>query len=112
MLRASCRKWYAGLLKHPEQLNDDQRRCIGFLEGSLSGIVWADCGVGKTVSAETALKNLIDRFDVRRVLVVGPRLVAERVWGAEAGEWSHLAGLRVVRVVGTEKQRLRALEQD
>lgn len=72
-------------------------------------MLWADVGTGKTVSTLTALLHLIDRFDVSRILVVGPRLVAERVWAAEVAEWAHLSGLRVRRIVGTPEQRLAAL---
>lgn len=71
-----------------------------------------DVGTGKTVVLLTILKRLIDSFAVRRVLVVGPRLVAERVWHTEVTEWEHLSGIRVSRIVGTVAQRLRALEAD
>lgn len=97
-------------MKTPEILSDDQRRCIDWLGQRSAAIFWADVGVGKTITVLTALRRLIDRFDVNRVLVVGPRLVAERVWGAEVEEWSHTRGLKVVRIIGTAKQRLRALE--
>lgn len=96
-------------LKTFYDLTSDQHDAIGFLEGCVSGGAWADVGTGKTVSALTAAQRLIHRFDVRRVLVIGPRLVAERVWDTEVTEWEHLRGLRVSKVVGTAKQRLAAL---
>jgi hypothetical protein len=99
-------------LKLYSQLTKDQHEAIQYLQDSPTGGLWADVGTGKTVSALTAVKRLLDRFDIRRVLVIGPRLVAERVWHTEVEEWEHLAGLRVSRVVGTESQRLRALEAD
>lgn len=94
----------------PEQLNDDQRRAISWLAPREEAILWADCGTGKTVSILTVLRGLVDGFDANRILVVGPRLVVERVWAAEVEAWSHLRGLKVVRVIGTPAQRLRALE--
>jgi SNF2 family DNA or RNA helicase len=90
-------------------LNEDQRNAIAWIPQRRGGILWADVGTGKTVCALTALKRLIDGFDAQRILVVGPRLVAERVWHAEVATWAHLKGLKVSRVVGTEKQRLKAL---
>ena len=99
-------------LKQLSQLTKDQHDAIAFLERTDSGGLWADVGTGKTVSALTAILRLFDRFDSRRVLVVGPRLVAERVWVAECKEWAHLRGLRVVRISGTPAQRLRAMEAD
>lgn len=93
----------------PENFSDDQRRVIPWLRAREAAILWADCGVGKTVSILTVLQGLIDGFETHRILVVGPRLVVERVWSAEVEQWSHLKGLRVVRVVGTPAQRLKAL---
>lgn len=93
-------------------LTKDQHDAIDFLERSPTAGLWADVGTGKTVSALTAAKRLLDQFAVRRVLVVGPRLVAERVWHAECAEWDHLRELRVARIVGTPAQRLSALESD
>jgi SNF2-related domain len=46
------------------------------------------------------------------VLVIGPRLVAERVWDTEVKEWEHLQGLRVAKIIGNAKQRLSAMESD
>lgn len=99
-------------LKLYSQLTSDQHGATDFLEQHLAAVLWADVGTGKTVSALTAVKRLLARFDVRRVLVVGPRLVAERVWDAETKEWEHLGNLRVSRIVGTPAQRLAAMARD
>lgn len=93
-------------------LTDDQNRAIDFLETHEAGLLWADVGVGKTVSAGTALQRLMDRFDVGKVLVTAPRLVAERVWSAEVELWAQLRGLRVQRITGTAKQRLAAMDAE
>ncbi len=74
--------------------------------------LFLDMGLGKTVSTLTAIRQLIDDCDVAHVLVVAPKKVAESTWTAEANKWDHLQGLRVARVMGTERQRLAALEQD
>lgn len=74
--------------------------------------LFLDMGLGKTVSTLTAIRQLIDNCDVAHVLVVAPKKVAESTWTAEAEKWDHLQGLRVARVMGTERQRLAALEQD
>lgn len=78
----------------------DHPRCCLFL----------DMGLGKTVSALTALQRLIDDCEIDRALVVAPKKVAETTWSAEAEKWDHLKGLRVARVMGTEKQRNTALD--
>ena len=95
--------------KQFSQLTNDQLSALAWLEHRDTGTLWFDVGCGKTVVLLTHLKRLLDRFDVRRVLVVGPRLVAERVWAAEATEWVHLHGLRVSRIVGPPAKRDAAL---
>lgn len=100
------------ILKPFSILTSDQHEAIHFLREHLNGGLWADVGTGKTVAALTAAKWYLDRFDMRRILVVGPRLVAERVWAAEVTEWAHLAGVRVSRVIGSPEERLAALAVD
>ncbi|KGN98421.1 hypothetical protein HQ36_02060 [Porphyromonas gingivicanis] len=70
-----------------------------------------DMGLGKSVVALTAIQQLIDDCEISRVLVVAPKKVAETTWSTEAEKWEHLHGLRVVKVLGTEKQRCLALSQ-
>lgn len=73
--------------------------------------LFLDMGLGKTVSALTAIQQLIDDCDISRALVVAPKKVAETTWSTEAEKWEHLHGLRVVKVLGNEKQRCLALAQ-
>lgn len=73
--------------------------------------LFIDLGLGKTVITLTAAQQLIDDCEVSRVLVIAPKKVAEATWTAEAEKWDHLKGLRVVKVLGTEKQRNVALAQ-
>lgn len=73
--------------------------------------LFLDMGLGKTVSALTAVDRLInDRFEVHRVLVIAPLRVAKLTWAAEVDKWDHLS-LKVVKVLGTESKRLRALTE-
>lgn len=44
--------------------------------------------------------------------MVAPLRVAEDTWTKESAKWDHLQGLRVVRVLGSQAQRIRALETD
>ena len=61
----------------------------------------------------TAIQDLMfDRFEVSRVLVVAPLRVARTVWPQEQRTWDHLSLLRLSVLVGTEKQRIAALEAD
>ena len=42
-------------------------------------------------------------------MVIAPKRVAESTWSREAEHWDHLQLLRVVRVLGSAQQRIRAL---
>lgn len=73
--------------------------------------LFLDMGLGKTVSALTAVDKLInDRFEVQRVLVIAPLRVAKLTWAAEVGKWDHLS-LKVTKVLGSESKRLQALAE-
>lgn len=72
-----------------------------------------DMGLGKTVITLTALWNLMfDYFEVRKVLVIAPKRVAENTWPAEIRKWEHLSGMTFSVAMGTAKQRKEALLSD
>src|SRR5699024_5919888 len=48
-------------------------------------------------------------FAVRRVLIIGPRRVANKTWPDEFQEWEHLCGYKVLPAIGDAKKRLAAL---
>ena len=68
-----------------------------------------DMGLGKTVITLTRLAELFADFAIEKALVIAPKRVAEDTWTREAAKWDHLAGLRVVPVLGDQKHRLAAL---
>jgi len=74
--------------------------------------LFLDMGLGKSVIALTAASELIDSLEVERVLVISPKSVAWNTWSEEARKWDHLNHLRLSIVMGTVKQRERALEAE
>lgn len=86
-----------------------QRVAIDRLVSSSRLALFQDMGLGKTVEVLTAIQELRMRWRVGRVLVVAPKKVAEATWTAEAAQWDHLKGMRISRVLGTLKKRVRAL---
>lgn len=74
--------------------------------------LFLDMGLGKTVISLTRAAELLDDFAVDRVLVIAPKRVAEDTWTRECDKWDHLHHLRVSKVLGTEKQRIAALNKD
>lgn len=90
--------------------HDYQRHCIErILEVKKIGL-FLDMGLGKTVTTLTAVKELkYNRFQVRRILVIAPKKVAEGTWSKEAAKWDHTCMLRVAPVLGSQAKRIRAL---
>lgn len=65
---------------------------------------------GKTAITLTAINDLrYNRFEVKKVLIIAPKKVAEATWQKEAAKWDHTSHLRISTVLGTRLQRLRAL---
>lgn len=72
-------------------------------------MTWVE-GLGKTVTTLTAVKELkYNRFQVRKVLVIAPKKVAEGTWTREAAKWDHTKMLRASPVLGSQAKRIRAL---
>lgn len=68
-------------------------------------------GSGKTATTLTAVDLLLnDYLEDGPVLVIAPKRVALDTWSTECSEWEHLQHLSVSKVVGTLKQRVKALE--
>lgn len=75
--------------------------------------LWAGMGMGKTVSMLSALDILfLSGEQTRPALVLAPKRVAKNVWPAEAAKWDHLSDLSVSAVIGTEPERIAALNRD
>ena len=69
-----------------------------------------EMGSGKTSIVLTAIETLKwTEYKVRRVLVIGPKRVVEDTWTREALKWEHTKDLTFSKVLGTEKQRIAAL---
>ncbi len=51
----------------------------------------------------------LDKFEIRKVLIIAPLRVASQTWPAEIKKWDHLKGLSYSVAVGTEKDRINAL---
>lgn len=72
-----------------------------------------DCGMGKTVITLTALYDRIhETYEVSKALVIAPKKVAEDTWPQEIQKWEHLSDLRLVKVLGSVKQRHKAMQTD
>ena len=91
--------------------HDYQKYAIQYIEEHPTAAVLLDMGLGKTSITLTALADLLfDSFEVHKVLVIAPLRVAKVTWGAEIEKWEHLSLLQYAVAVGTEEERLAALQ--
>ena len=89
-----------------------QRFAAEYIKSHPVAAVLLDMGLGKTSITLTALNDLLfDSFDIHRVLVIAPLRVARNTWSAEIEKWDHLQMLQYSIAVGTEAERLAALQK-
>ena len=86
-----------------------QQFAIDFVKNNEISCLLLDMGLGKTVITLTALKDLLDKGVVKRVLVIAPLRVARDTWPAEIKKWDHISGLRHTVAVGSTKERMAAI---
>lgn len=89
-----------------------QEYAIKFIESHPISALFLDMGLGKTSITLTAVNELLfDSFEVRKVLVIAPLRVAKNTWCDEIKKWDHLSNVKYSIVVGTEKERISALNK-
>ena len=87
-----------------------QQHCIDQILRVRKLGLFLDMGLGKTVTTLTAIRELkYNRFQVRKVLIIAPKKVAEGTWTKEKDKWDHTKILRVSPVLGNQAKRIRAL---
>ena len=78
------------------------------IERPASCLLWG-MGTGKTVTTLTALDTIL-LLEGGPVLVIAPKRVAENTWSKETEKWEHLNHLRITKIMGTQAERLKALQ--
>ena len=87
-----------------------QEYATKFIEDNEESAVFLECGLGKSIITLTAIKNLMARGEVSRVLVVAPLRVGKTTWPEEISKWDHLTGLTYAVAIGNVAERLNALK--
>lgn len=89
-----------------------QNYATNFILGHPIAAVLLEMGLGKSVITLTAIYELmLNRFEVKKVLVIAPLRVARDTWPAEIEKWEHLQGLTYSVAIGTEVERIAALKR-
>ena len=104
-------KWEVCLMKYVP--HSYQEYAKDFIVSHKVSALLLEMGLGKSVTTLTAIDELIyDYFEVSKVLIIAPLRVATSTWPSEIKKWEHLKRLTYSVVVGTEKERLNALNQN
>lgn len=87
-----------------------QRFCCQQILDKPALALWLRMGRGKTIITLSAIHELrYNRFAVYKVLIIAPKKVAEATWQDEALKWDHTRQLKFSTVLGSQAQRIRAL---
>lgn len=89
-----------------------QEYAIKFIESHPISALFLDMGLGKTSITLSAINNLLfDSFEIHKVLTICPLRVARNTWCDEIKKWDHLNNIKYSIAVGTEKERISALNE-
>lgn len=88
-----------------------QHRGVRFIKDNDKCALWWEMGMAKTLTSLTAVVDLIDSFDVTKVLIIAPLRVANITWHKELLNWEHTKHLTYSICTGSEKNRISALHK-
>ncbi len=92
-----------------KQMHGYQTNKVEFVKDTPFCALWMDMGLGKSVTAATAVRDLLWDFDVGRALIVAPKRVALTTWPMEFQKWEHLSDVRYQVISGDVNERKRCL---
>lgn len=92
-------------------LHPYQKKAIEFILQNRQAGLWIGLGLGKTIISLSAIEILIRKKKSRKVLIIAPLQVCKSVWEQEAQKWDHTKNLVFVQLTGSEKKRIKALEE-
>lgn len=91
------------------QLHSYQNRGVQHIIDNPFCALFLDMGLGKTVTALTAIKELMDTCIITNALVVAPKKVTQVTWTDEIKNWAHLQNLTISVIDGDVKHRRAAM---
>lgn len=89
-----------------------QRTAIQHIFDHESSGLFAGVGRGKTSITYTVIEELLANLEIRKVLIVGPKRVISSTWKNEKNKWQHTKDLRLSRIIGDPKDRIKALNTE
>ena len=81
------------------------RKSLKFIIDHPVSAIFLECGLGKSVITLTAIKELLDKDQVHKILIIAPLRVASTTWPDEIAKWDHTSALSYSLITGSENQR-------
>lgn len=93
-----------------------QETAIQHVLNNTSAGLFMEVGLGKSSVSLTAVDFLINTFEIKKVLIIGPKRVVSHTWPAELKKWDHLKYLTISVIQHTsthksEQQRIDAFNK-
>lgn len=92
-----------------DDLHSYQKRGVNHILDNPYCALFLECGLGKTVTALTAIKELMDACIITNALVIAPKKVTQVTWTGEIKNWAHLQDLTISVIDGDVKHRRAAM---
>lgn len=89
-----------------------QKRAIQLLLSQAAAGLFLDPGLGKTSTVLATIKILLSRNLIKKVLIIAPLRVAQKVWPDEIEKWEDFHHLRWTVLHGTQKNLKLKLDAD
>jgi len=99
-------------MRKKSQLYNHQKTTIEIAKDLKKCALFLDMGMGKTATSLTISSFFYDDLFIDKTLIIAPKRVAKSVWHKEAKQWEHLKDLNIKICVGSEKERLAALNSE
>lgn len=91
------------------QLHSYQERGVNHILDNEFCALFLECGLGKTVTTLTAIKELLDGCIISNALIIAPKKVTQVTWRDEIQNWTHLQDLTISIIDGDVKHRRAAM---
>lgn len=86
-------------------LHKYQRKMVNWVIEKERCALYADMGLGKTISTLTAINELFNVCEISKVLVIAPLKVILNTWAKEIEQWDHTKWMRYTLLLGTPIER-------
>lgn len=88
------------------------KKAVKFLLEHAAAALFLDPGLGKTSITLAALKILLKKGVISKILIIAPKSVCHNVWPNEVQKWTDFNHLRLVVLHGKDKEELLQTDAD